>query len=305
MLYGYLNSKQTSATRLDANTLTVSDVLTVYAHGPASKAVDPVRIGYAIDALDEWWGDFPIAEITQGACQDYAEARGKAPGTIRRELGCLGAAINHTMPNGVQKPKIWMPPKPAARAVWLTRSEAARLIRAARRNPKSRHLAKFILIALYTGSRTSVILGLKYNKHDKGGWADLEKGLLHRKAENALETKKKAPPIPIPERLLHHMRRWRRSNTSGWLVEFQGRQVGSLKTAWNTVKREAELPDITRHTLRHTAITWAMQSGIDRYDACAFFGISWDTLEQTYGHHHPNYLQHAAAAVGRGGRRKP
>lgn len=283
--------------------MTVQQVLVVYGDGPAKDAADPARIGYAIDALDGWWSDLPVAEITETRCRAYAEARGVAPGTMRRELGCLRAAINYALPAGVQKPTIWLPPKPPARDVWLTRSEAARLIRAARGRPETRHLAKFILLGLYTGSRKSVILGLKYHQHALGGWADLDTGLLYRRSSTAIETDKKAPPIPLTGKLLAHLRRWRKSNRSGWIIEFRGCGVACVKKAWATAKTDAELPHITRHTLRHTSITWAMQAGIDRYQACGFFGISWDTLEAVYGHHHPNFLRGASDAVGRGGRR--
>lgn len=161
----------------------------------------------------------------------------------------------------MQKPRIWLLAKPAAKDVWLTRSEAARLIRAARRFPDTRHIVKFSLIGLYTGSRKSVILGLRYQEHAAGGWFYLKNGLMYRKAAGAVETYKRAPPIPVPSRLLAHLRRWEKTSKSGWVIEFRGCGVACVKNAWNTVKIEAKLPKATRHKLHHTAITWAMQAG--------------------------------------------
>ena len=51
------------------------------------------------------------------------------------------------------------------------------------------------------------------------------------------------------------------------------------------------------HTLRHTAATWLMQSGVSMWRAAGFLGMSVETLDRVYGHHHPDYF------VRRGGAR--
>ena len=299
----YLIRKEHGPGMTDPAQMTVAQALTLYGEGPAVEAADPARIGYAIDALDPWWADLPATEITEATCRAYARERDAAVSTVRRELGCLRAAINYALPPGMTKPKIRMPERPPARDVWLTRSEAARLIRAARRHPETRHLARFILVGLYTGSRKTVILGLKFRKHAGGGYVDTSRGMLYRKAENARVTRKKAPTVRLPSKLLSHLRRWEKNSSSGWVVEFRGAGVACVKNAWDTVRNEAELPQVTRHTLRHTAITWAMQAGMDMWQATGFFGVSMDTLERDYAHHHPDFQKDALEAANRGGRR--
>jgi len=39
-----------------------------------------------------------------------------------------------------------------------------------------------------------------------------------------------------------------------------------------------------------------MQKGVDMWEAAGFLGMSKETLEQVYGHHHPDYLSNAARA---------
>lgn len=56
---------------------------------------------------------------------------------------------------------------------------------------------------------------------------------------------------------------------------------------------------MTPHTLRHTAITWAMQNGAQKWDVAGYFGVSMETLERTYGHHHPDYQATAVEAMER------
>ena len=42
-----------------------------------------------------------------------------------------------------------------------------------------------------------------------------------------------------------------------------------------------------------------MQRGADKWAAGGFFGISLNLLERVYGHHHPDNLQSAVAAMER------
>ncbi len=50
------------------------------------------------------------------------------------------------------------------------------------------------------------------------------------------------------------------------------------------------------------AATWLMQSGVAIWEAAGFLGMSPEVLQNTYGRHHPDYLQGAAAAIGEKGR---
>jgi integrase len=74
-----------------------------------------------------------------------------------------------------------------------------------------------------------------------------------------------------------------------------------LRKAFKHAVRLAKLEGgITPHTLRHTAATWLMQRGVDLWQAAGFLGMSVETLERNYGHHHPTYMQEAARAIGYG-----
>jgi hypothetical protein len=75
----------------------------------------------------------------------------------------------------------------------------------------ARHIARLILIGLYTGTRPGAILDLYWQPNVMGGWIDLEAGVLHRRAEAK----------PSPGRGSHrsssravckqaHLRRWKR-----------------------------------------------------------------------------------------------
>lgn len=93
----YLIRKEHGGTITELTQMTVQQALVLYGEGPAQDAADAARIGYAIDALNGWWSDLPVIEITDKKCRVYAKKRGVAPGTIRRELGCLRAAVNYAL----------------------------------------------------------------------------------------------------------------------------------------------------------------------------------------------------------------
>ena len=296
----YLNERDRPSGPASPDQVTVAEVLDTYGREHAPTVKDPARIAYAIDALLPILGSLPVGSITGAVCRRYAKARDRAPGTIRKELGVLQAALNYCYTEGhlTSAPKVRLPAKPAPRDRWLTRDEVARLLRAAYRNPKAQHLARFILVALYTGTRSDAILRLRFMPSTEGGWVDTQAGTMHRRGVGVVESKKRTPTIPIPRPLLSHTRRWER-NGARYVVEVDGQRVGSVKTAWKTALKEADIDHCTRHDLRHTAITWAMQRGIDKWAAAGFFGLTLDMIEGTYGHHHPDHLRSAVEAMER------
>lgn len=262
-----------------------------------------------------------LADVSSASCAAYVASRGKRGGA-RRDLEDLRAAIRHHAAEGLHhgEVRIALPEKGAPRERWLTRDEAAALLWAAwraremqRRGRKGdageavptrkwtmRHVARFILIGLYTGTRAGAIASASWSAASGRSYVDLERGVFYRRREGARETNKRQPPVPIPPRLLAHMRRWSEIDGGhGFLVEYHGAPVQSVKTAFGRAVAEAGLSGkITPHTLRHTAATWLMQAGVPIWEAAGFLGMSPAMVERVYGHHHPEHLRGAAAAIG-------
>jgi integrase len=82
------------------------------------------------------------------------------------------------------------------------------------------------------------------------------------------------------------------------VIEWQGAPIKRISKAFKRACLDAGLgDDVTPHTLRHTAVTWAMQGGADLWEAAGFFGISVETLERVYGHHRPGSGEGIAKAI--------
>jgi len=168
------------------------------------------------------------------------------------------------------------------------------------RRTVGRHVARFILIGLYTGTRSSAICRAALVPTIGHGHVDLEQGVFYRRAIGRLQTTKRQPPVRLPLRLLAHLRRWsRRGLAKGSVVEWNGKAVKSVRKGFEAAVRAAGLgADVTPHILRHTCATWLMQNGANLWDAAGFLGMTVQQLEEGYGHHHPDYQEDAVVALG-------
>ena len=77
----------------------------------------------------------------------------------------------------------------------------------------------------------------------------------------------------------------------------RGNRCGQLRGPWTAALKDSGIAHCTKHDLRHTAITWVLQAGMDRWAASGFFGVSLDILERVYGHHDPRHMRRALAAL--------
>src|SRR5262245_28602944 len=194
----------------DPSKVMIGDCLAFYADSKKLKlSTAPKRaasLASDIDRLADFFGDKPVSTITPTLCDGYVEWRtaqrsrrvkndnGKpiAVSTARRELVTLIAACNYCYdnkkldrpPNGFKLPPVGEP-----RERFLTRGELARLLLGAlgwdhktgKRNHSriNRHLARFILIGYYTGTRHDAMLRLGWLPSTFGGWFDLENRVLY------------------------------------------------------------------------------------------------------------------------------
>lgn len=286
-----------SATRTP-DQMRIADALAVYARDHLPTTKDPARGDHAIRALDAFWGHLPVSAIKGATCRRYGAQRGAATGTIRRELTVLSAAVRFCEAEGhlTTAPRVTLPARPETPQRALTRAEAAKLLAAAR--GKAPHVARFILVSLYTGTRAAATMALRLDAPSlSSGWFDLESGVLYRRGRAEGESHKRRPPVRMPRQLIGHARRWRAMGLAR-AVEWRGREIHTMRSAWAGVVARAGLGWVpTPHTLKHTAITWAIEAGMTIADAADYFGTGAATIERVYWHRSPQYQTAAVAAL--------
>ena len=142
----------------------IADAINVYLTECAPTHAKPQETAARLINVLTWLGKGKrgetFADINGKFCRDYARDHGDGA-AARRQLEDLRAAVNHYYAEGyvTSAPAVILPAKSEARQRWLTRDEAAALLRAAWRMRQTwkgqpsdrrvaRHVARFILVAL-------------------------------------------------------------------------------------------------------------------------------------------------------------
>lgn len=307
----YIAEKHDPAARRDRapGKVYVSDVISTYSDDVVANHSRPNESAARLARILDYFGTKTLGELSAKECRAYVKKRGSKTGA-RRDLEDLRSAIRHAWKEGMVDTlvPVTLPDKPEARERWLSRPEAARLLWAAwtlkaQGRRTSQHIARFILVALYTGTRAGAVCGaaIRPTVGHGGGFIDLDRGLFYRKAPGAKETKKRAPPVALPDRLIAHLRRWEAKGISKrFVVEWRGEAVKRVSKGFRGVRAEAGLgDDVVPHTLRHTASTWLSMSGTELGEAADYVGMSAETYVRVYRHHAPGYQERARNNISR------
>jgi len=292
----------------------VAEVISIYMDDVAPRQARPKKVGERAVRLLEFFGGKKLSDVNGSLCRAYAEGRG-SPGGARRDLQDLAAAINHHAKEGFHREivRVVLPPRGQSRKRWLTRSEAARLIWACWRYRELqggvgtdkrplRHLCRFLLMGVYTGSRPAAIFNAAWFEGPGLSYVDLERGVFHRHAAGAKVTAKRQPTVRLAPRLLAHLRRWRaldwaRVPDSRYVVTFGGENIASVKTALAHASRLSGVAGVSAYTLRHTAGAW-LAGRVDTRVAAEYIGTTEEIFRAHYGHLNPAFQEAAARAIG-------
>lgn len=262
------------------------------------------RIDWIVANLRPHFGSVAVPDLTHTHVLDY-EARRRAgtigrragDGTVRRELGCLVAALNHNVRARRLKaddvPHIALPDKPPPKDRWLTPAEMDRLMKTIpihwpppkTGDPGKRigRLYRFVMIARHTAARQSAIRHLTWPQ------VDLERGIIDFKPAGARQSSKRRPVVPIANVLRHVLECAFAEKTSLYVLDHPGAIRHQLERACV----RAGLEDVTPHTFRHTWATWAAQDGVDLWKIAGILGDDVATVTRNYAHHHPDHLRDA------------
>ena len=218
---------------LPASRVLIADVLSRYIDAKIKKVARPKDMISRMRFLTAFWGDKTLSQINRLNIDAYIESR-STPSAALRELGDLKAAALLSYEDGFcrDRVKCKLPPQPAARERWLDRSEAARLLWAAwfrRERQKGsqtsrrtgKHVAKFIIVALRSGTRSSAICDASFYPEKGRPWIEtrVDNGkpvaIFHRLGiGNSERVNKRYPSVMVPPKLAQHLHRWKKKRTA-------------------------------------------------------------------------------------------
>lgn len=233
----------------------------------------------SLDHVRNGLGDRRVKELKPLVIRGYCKARGRADGTLRRELGALKAALNYAADNEeilrADIPKIKLPPASEARHVYLHEQEEIAFHAAAMAdsNGKKRltRVSRFVAIALCTAARKESIEHLQWKQ------VDLVGGTIDYRGDG-VRTNKRQAVVRISKRLRPILERAWDERTGPFVLD----HAGAMKQTFGHWLRKTPWTHIHPHDLRRTWATLAVMHGVPIAHVA---GVLGDTVETTLRHY--------------------
>lgn len=241
-----------------------------------------------------------VSDFTLDAQQRYVDWRravllegghGASNGTMNRELGVVKAAMRWSWKRGRLEsvPAVQMLPAPPPRDRFLRLHEVRRLLEACDKD----HLRLYVMLALHTLQRPSAIFSLRVEQ------VDLEWNRIDFLPAGSIQSNKRRPVVPITPSLRSYLEVAIECSESGYVLEFMGHPICSVKGAFRTACRRAGLQDVTPYTLRHTGATLMAAGGVPMRQIAGMLGHTETRTTEIYAKHHPDFLSDAARSLER------
>ena len=263
-----------------------------------------------IAVLKAGLGHLDVQQLTPAAILEYRKDRkaGKVNGhvagdsTLRRELNCLIAAINHAARHRripqAEVPHIALPDAAPPKDLWLTEAQLDKLLEtAAKLYPGDRlsRIYRFVALAAETAARKTSVVTLRW------GQVDLQARLIHFQNDGNTRTKKRRVPVPMSDLAFEVLTKaWSERTQDEWVLD----TPYSVQHHFDMLKAAAgeAFADVTPHTLRHTWATHAARAGVPLFEIAGVLGDTLATVMRVYAHHCPDHLRGAVNFRARPGR---
>lgn len=218
--------------------------------------------------------------------KEFATRIGCKPGTLRRYMNVMRAAVQWSFDNGE------IPTMPAILRVETQdgngvaafgRDELGRLFEAA----TSQHERLFLLVAIATAARPNAALRLTWDRI-KEGVADLNEPGRRR-------TKKRYGMVPVAPLAACYLEAHR---SIGPVVQWAGKPLKGHKMTFARIARRAGVTG-TAYGIRKAVAIWLRQEGVPEADIKGLLGHSMGGMTERYAHYRPEYMRAAADAIER------
>ncbi|MCJ9750665.1 hypothetical protein MOV61_08030 [Neorhizobium sp. BETTINA12A] len=291
-----------------ASEVKIGDMILFYLQEKAEEieAMEPHRrrehLGQ-IKRLNEFWGELFVSEIKRKKSREYQQD--KSQSVVRNDLIAFRALINFCAAEGKIRKydgelNYEIPPGLPSRMHYYSVDEFKALYKAARRkchtfrgkntHRVATHLARFMVVAAITGTRTDRVVQASFYREEGRPWIDLDSQIFYRAAEGEfVPHNKRADPVRIPDRLAEVLRRWRdgygKAKPTRYLVEFNGKPSSDGK-AFLRLRREVfgeeRAEQLNRHAFKHTCVTWLLQAGVEIEEVADYVSTDARTLRRVY-----------------------
>lgn len=271
---------------------TVKDLWSAYCSEKSAKPI-ATTMKFTWKAIGPHFGHRDGEAVTQAECESYTAYRrkqGRSDGAIHTELGHLRTVLVWAQKKRLigHAPEITRPQKPAPKNRHLTKEEVRRLLDAA----SLPHVKLAIHLMLATAARVSAILELTWDR------VDFQRKRIHLVDPEAPTGKKGRATPPINKTLYAALQEAKKGSLSGYVVEWGGEQVRSIKKGIGSAAKKAGLEDVSPHVFRHTAAVWMAEAGVPMSEISQYLGHSNQAITyRVYARFSPEHLRKAADAL--------
>ncbi len=174
---------------------------------------------------------------------------------------------------------------------WLDDEESQRLFTALD-TYRNQNVANAIRLLILTGARKTELLSATWNQFDleKGVWTKQSHSTKQRKMEH----------VPISSLVLEILKQMKEQTDSPFLFpgKVPGKPLKDPKKAWNTIRKQADSPDVHIHDLRHTFASHLVSSGLSLSIVGKLLGHTQASTTQRYAHLADAPLREATELLG-------
>ncbi len=253
----------------------------------ASARAQKIQLAY----WAEFWREALISQLTIARQEEFVEwlrSKELSSSYVKKIMASGMAALNRAH----ERQEIQSPPKiikvkernPAQRTLELP--EVRALVEASRPTP---HLFMFIMLGLNTLSRPGALLELSRFQ------CDLEHRIIYLNPPEREQTKKRRPIVPITETLYPLIEQ----APAGHLVQFRGRPLERITTAWNKCVQRADIGEgVVPMTLRRTMATELRRRRVQPWDVAGIMGhSSSESTTEIYAKYDVGYQRDTVRAI--------
>lgn len=231
-------------------------------------------------------------QITIDDCRNYLADRtadGRKIGTVHTELGHLRSALKWAHKTGHidRVPHIELPPKPDNDVRPLSDGDVQKIIDGC----SAFHVRLAVILLLTTGARVGAILDRTWDK------IDFQRGVIDLRERDGV-TRKGRAVVPMNRMSRAALQTAHSARQTEWVVEYNGKNVGSIKTGYSNALRRAGLSGINIHQIRHTVAVKMLAAGQPIEAVSQYLGHSNIQITQKiYARFMPEHLADAAAVL--------
>lgn len=272
---------------------TVADLCDAYLAEARERVAYPEAIANSLRHIKAHFGDLTPSLVSRLTVRSYLERRRKlvADSTIDKELRFLRQALKFGVREKWMKeePKFPVPGQAPPRQRFLTRAEFAALYFWS----SPLHLRLYLALSIDTLARGKHILGLKWER------VDFDAGIIWYQPHNP-RSNKRVRSVPMSDRLRAVLLKAKEAAVSGYVVEWRGQGLKSIRKAFDRPVRLSKGHDLHKHDLRRTGASWAIQGGESFDRVAALLGDTVEMTKNTYAVFSPTHLKGVVDRIGGG-----